>query len=182
MEQLELSRDCDAVRIPAGDSVRLPKGVEAYLTQSLGSSFTVQVPSFGGLFRIEGRDADAIGRACPAEVATDSLSEAQVDLQSGTRGSGEIESDVWGALAECYDPEIPVNIVDLGLVYDVRLAPSGGNDESWEVSVKMTLTAVGCGMGATIAKDAELRIRAIAGVCGAQVEIVWDPPWNPRMI
>ncbi len=167
MEQLELTRDCPAVRIPAGDSITLPAGTEAYLTQSLGGSFTVQVPAYGGLFRIAGPDADALGKEPPPA----SESEA---------GGGDLESRVWAALMTCYDPEIPVNIVDLGLVYDVRINDGEGDDKS--VAVKMTLTAVGCGMGGAIAADAESKLREVEGVSGASVEIVWEPQWNPSMI
>ncbi len=166
LEYIELARDCEAISIPAGEHVTLPAGTPVYLMQSLGGSFTVQARSHGGLFRIAGRDADAIGKPVPEEA------------EAGT-SSGGIEEQVWAALRTCYDPEIPVNIVDLGLVYDTRIAPQGNGHR---VDVKMTLTAPGCGMGAAIAADAEDKIRAIAGVEDASVEVVWDPPWNPHMI
>ena len=166
MEQLELTRDCQAVRIPAGDPITLPKGTEAYLTQSLGGAFTVQVPAYGGLFRIAGGDADALGKEPPAEEAA--------------APAGDLEAQVWAALATCYDPEIPVNIVDLGLVYDVRLTEAAPGKH--EVAVQMTLTAVGCGMGGAIAADAQSKIILVEGVEKASVDIVWDPQWNPRMI
>lgn len=167
MEQLELTRDCQAVRIPAGDPITLPAGTEAYLTQSLGGSFTVQVPAYGGLFRIAGSDAEALGKEPPSE-------------EEVAAPTGDLEAQVWAALATCYDPEIPVNIVDLGLVYDVRLGePEPGKHE---VGVQMTLTAVGCGMGGAIAADAESKIMLVEGVEKATVDIVWEPQWNPRMI
>ncbi|MFT4570910.1 MAG: putative FeS assembly SUF system protein SufT [Hyphomicrobiaceae bacterium] len=167
MEHLEITRDCVAVRIPAGDPITLPQGTEAYLTQSLGGSFTVQVPAYGGLFRIAGSDADALGKDPPT-------AEAAVAVD------GDLEAQVWAALATCYDPEIPVNIVDLGLVYDVRLSEVESGKHS--VAVQMTLTAVGCGMGGAIAADAQSKISTVAGVEEASVDIVWEPQWNPRMI
>lgn len=166
-EQVQFQRDCEAVEIPAGHTVTIPKGTIAYITQALGGTYTLQVPSFGGLYRIAGRDADAIGKQV-AEAAA-----------SG-EGDQDLESRVWAALRTCYDPEIPVNIVDLGLVYDLQISdlPGGGK----RVDVKMTLTAPGCGMGGYIAHDARQKILAIEGVEEAEVELVWDPPWSPQMI
>ncbi|HLY38159.1 MAG TPA: putative Fe-S cluster assembly protein SufT [Candidatus Binatia bacterium] len=165
MEQTQLTRDVEAVQIPGGHAVTLEKGWDVVVTQSLGGSFTVQVPSHGGLFRIAGSDADALGKepiaATPVEAG------------------GDLEQQVWGVLRTCYDPEIPVNIVDLGLVYDLRIAPA---DDGSRVDVKMTLTAPGCGMGTSIAADARMRILALPGVSDADVQIVWDPPWSPQMI
>jgi probable FeS assembly SUF system protein SufT len=168
MERVELTRECEAVKIPQGDRIRLASGTEIYVTQALGGSFTVQAPTYGGLFRIAGRDADALGQEMPPEAKL---------LASG---EGEIDELVEAALRTCYDPEIPVNIVDLGLVYDTRISdlPEGG----WRVDVKMTLTAQGCGMGASIAGDAEDKLRSIPGVHDASVRVVWDPPWTAHMI
>jgi len=168
MERVELVRDCEAVQIPLGHPVTLEKGSEVVITQSLGGSYTVQAPAYGGLFRIAGRDADALGKeplAAPAEAAADAT---------------DLERQVWDTLKTCYDPEIPVNIVDLGLVYDMRITPSatGGS----QVDVRMTLTAPGCGMGTFIGSDARQKLLALPGVADANVEIVWDPPWNPQMI
>lgn len=165
MERVELSRDCEAVQIPAGHTVTLEKGTEAMITQSLGGSYTLQVPAYGGLFRIAGRDADAIGKE-PTEAPV-------------ADAGGDLEQQVWNALKTCYDPEIPVNIVDLGLVYDMRITPG---DDGSDIEVKMTLTAQGCGMGGAIAADARHKLQALAGVHDANVEIVWDPPWTPQMI
>ncbi|MGH7841630.1 MAG: putative Fe-S cluster assembly protein SufT [Candidatus Binataceae bacterium] len=167
MERVELARECQAVQIPAGNTVMLEKGVEVFITQSLGGTFTLQVPAYGGLFRIQGADADALGRAAEA-MASAAISE------------GDLESMVWEQLKTCFDPEIPVNIVDLGLVYGMELSAvaEGGH----KVDVKMTLTAQGCGMGATIAIDAKQKIMSIAGITEANVDLVWDPPWNPQMI
>jgi probable FeS assembly SUF system protein SufT len=167
MERIELMRDCDAIQIPAGNIVRLEKGVEAFITQSLGGTYTLQVPAHGGLFRIQGKDADALG------LAAENTPAAEIK-------AGDLESMVWEQLKTCYDPEIPVNIVDLGLVYGMELseAPEGGQ----KVDIKMTLTAQGCGMGATIAIDAKHKIMSLPGVTDANVDLVWDPPWNPQMI
>ncbi|MFN2427380.1 MAG: putative Fe-S cluster assembly protein SufT [Candidatus Binatia bacterium] len=168
MERLELLRDCEAVKIPQGDRVTLAPGTEVYLSQSLGGSFTVQAPAYGGLFRIAGRDADALGLEVPPEA------------QMLAGGEGDIDALVEAALRTCYDPEIPVNIVDLGLVYDTRISdlPEGG----YRVDVKMTLTAQGCGMGGAIAGDAEDKLRSIPSVTDASVRVVWDPPWTAHMI
>jgi len=167
MERVELTRDCEAVQIPAGQRTTLEKGIEVFITQSLGGTFTLQVPAYGGLFRIAGKDADALGKT-PQEAA-----EAAV-------ASGDLEAMVWEQLKTCYDPEIPVNIVDLGLVYGMEV--SAQSDGTHKVDVKMTLTAQGCGMGATIAFDAKQKLMTLAGVSEANVDIVWDPPWNPQMI
>jgi probable FeS assembly SUF system protein SufT len=166
MERVELTRECEGVQVPAGNKVMLEKGLEVFITQSLGGTYTVQVPAHGGLFRISGKDADALGKAVAEESAGAS--------------NGDLESMVWEQLKTCYDPEIPVNIVDLGLVYgmEVEKLPDGGN----RIEVKMTLTAQGCGMGASIAFDAKQKLSELPGVTEANVDLVWDPPWNPQMI
>jgi probable FeS assembly SUF system protein SufT len=167
-EQIEIRRDCQAVQIPQGNSVIIPAGSEVIVTQSLGGSYTVQVPSLGGLFRIAGRDADALGlQAGPEEAAAEQ--------------AGPLSDDaIWEVLKHVYDPEIPVNIVDLGLVYDLRVEPLPSGLK--RVEVKMTLTAPGCGMGQTIALDARHRIEGLPGIAEADVQVVWEPPWNPHMI
>jgi probable FeS assembly SUF system protein SufT len=165
MERVEFTRDCPATQIPSGQAVTIEKDTEAYVTQALGGSYTLQVPSLGGLYRITGKNADAIGKeptAAPEAVA-----------------EGDLEQQVWSALKTCYDPEIPVNIVDLGLVYDMRIEDGGDGST---VNVKMTLTAPGCGMGTAIAADARLKLLDLPGVAAANVDIVWDPPWTPQMI
>jgi probable FeS assembly SUF system protein SufT len=164
MERLELTRDVDAVQIPGGHTLTLEKGWEVIITQSLGGSFTVQVPAYGGLFRIAGKDADALGKE---------------SLEAPVAASGDLAQQVWDVLKTCYDPEIPVNIVDLGLVYDMRISDEA---DAKRVDVKMTLTAPGCGMGGSIAADARVKLLALPGVNEADVQIVWDPPWNPQMI
>jgi probable FeS assembly SUF system protein SufT len=166
MEHTQLTRDVEAIQIPGGHAVTLEKGWDVTITQSLGGSYTVQVPAYGGLFRIAGQDADALGKEpiAPPEAAG---------------AAGDLEQQVWSVLRTCYDPEIPVNIVDLGLVYDMRVAPESGGQR---VDVKMTLTAPGCGMGTSIAAEARVKLLALPGVTDADVQIVWDPPWNPQMI
>lgn len=168
VQSVTLTRDCAAVQIPAGHSVSLPAGSEVDITQTLGGTYTVYAS--GGLYLISGKDADALGlkvEETPASKAADS-------------GDLANEQMVWETLRTCYDPEIPVNIVDLGLVYDMGLEdlPTGNK----KVFVKMTLTAPGCGMGATIAGDAQQKILMLPGVEDASVEIVWDPPWHQSMI
>ena len=163
---LSLTRDVDAVQIPSGTACTLPSGTQVNIHQELGGTFTVVAPSHGGLFRIQGKDADALGRT--AHEQTDATGPFEID-------------HVWGKLRQCYDPEIPVNIVDLGLIYDVAVdEDQSGNGKS--IAVKMTLTAPGCGMGPTIAADAEQRILTLPGVASAHVSVVWDPVWNPTMI
>lgn len=162
---ITLSRDCDAVQIPSGHPLVLPAGMSVVVTQSLGGTFTVATP--GGLARIELKDADALG-IDPAAGA------AKVPVE------GTIEQAVWDQLKSVFDPEIPVNIVDLGLVYDCALTKK--EDGSTAVNVKMTLTAPGCGMGPTIAADARSKILSLEGIDDAEVELVWDPPWNQAMI
>ncbi len=164
---VELKRDCAAVQIPAGHTVTLPAGTSVDITQTLGGTFTVHAG--GGLFRIAAKDADALGIEAATQNSTPVDSDAEVS-----------EDQVWEVLKSCYDPEIPVNIVDLGLVYEMKLekVPGGGTT----VAVKMTLTAPGCGMGGVIAGDAQQKLLALPGVRDAQVEIVWEPQWHHSMI
>lgn len=160
-----LTRACRATAIPAGDVVDLPAGTSVYITQTLGGNVTVRTDA--GLLRIAREDVDAIGGYVPpAESAA---------------AAGEFsEHAVWEALKTCFDPEIPVNIVDLGLIYDLVIenTPSGAH----AIDVKMTLTAPGCGMGPVIAEDARQKIAALPTVESAKVIIVWDPQWTPQMI
>ncbi len=167
VQTVTLSRDCDGVQIPAGNVVALPAGTEVDITQTLGGSYTVH--ALGGLFRINSKDADALGLKPEEKVGQ-------------TFGDGELTDEklVWETLRSCYDPEIPVNIVDLGLVYDMGLEDLPNKNK--KVFVKMTLTAPGCGMGATIAGDAQQKLLSLPGVEDASVEIVWDPPWHQSMI
>jgi probable FeS assembly SUF system protein SufT len=169
MERVEISRDCEAVQIPSGQIIELKQGTEVYVTQSLGGSYTVQVPAYGGLYRIAGRNADALGKDAAA-----------VQAAHGENPGSDLEAMVWEQLRTCYDPEIPVNIVDLGLVYSLSVTRQPDGTDA--VDVKMTLTAQGCGMGGSIAMDARQKILELPGVSDANVEVVWDPPWNPQMI
>lgn len=166
-ESIELSRDCAAVAIPAGHVTVLTKGTTGVVTQALGGSYTLMTPS--GLFRIDGRDGDAIGREVgPAPAAK-------------TAPVGEFNEDViWDQMKACFDPEIPVNIVDLGLVYSVNVEKREGGGR--KVGVKMTLTAPGCGMGEIIRQDVVNRVASVPGVDEVNVELVFDPPWNQGMM
>ena len=168
MERVELAREIEGVQVPAGNKMMLEKGLEAFITQSLGGTFTLQVPAYGGLFRVAGKDADALGKT-PQDAGVVSAS-----------GGGDLEAMVWEQLKTCFDPEIPVNIVDLGLVYGMEVKDA--DDGTKKVEVKMTLTAQGCGMGASIATDARYKIMSLPGVSEADVDLVWDPPWTPQMI
>jgi probable FeS assembly SUF system protein SufT len=169
-DKVVFARDCEVVQIPAGHRLTLPRGTEAIISQSLGGTFTLQVPRLGALVRLGGQDADAIG--CEAA--------APIRASGPSHEAGDLEREVWETLKTCYDPEIPVNIVDLGLVYDLRIGETSNGRSA--VSVKMTLTAPGCGMGTVIAADAQRKIEMLGGVLEARVEIVWDPPWSPQMI
>jgi probable FeS assembly SUF system protein SufT len=170
-EPIKLTRDCQVVAVPAGNTLLLPQGTEIMITQSLGGTYTLLVPSYGGLFRLASRDADAIGR----EVRQGEGASTQAEALTGEA----LEREVWQSLKTCFDPEIPVNIVDLGLIYDMQI--SGVPDGS-RVDVKMTLTAQGCGMGTSIAADARNKLLELPGVVEADVQVVWDPPWTPEKI
>ena len=166
-----LNRDCEASLIPSGARTVIPAATEVRITQSLGGTYTIWFD--GGMARIENKDADALGKQ-QAQATSSSTEGAQPLTQE------QMETQIWNQMRTCYDPEIPVNIVDLGLVYDTALTPQpeGGA----KVEIKMTLTAPGCGMGATIAADVENKIRAIPGVGDVTVALVWDPPWNQSMM
>lgn len=164
--QHTLSRNCPATLIPAGDVVELPAGTEVFIVQTLGGNVTVRTDQ--GLLRIAREQADAIAGYVPAAPA------------AGQPAGDFSEEQVWTVLKTCFDPEIPVNIVDLGLIYDLVTEPQP--DGLHRVEVKMTLTAQGCGMGPVIANDAREKIAALPGVAAAKVHIVWDPVWSPQMI
>jgi probable FeS assembly SUF system protein SufT len=168
--EFTLSRDVEAIQIPSGTKTTIPQGTPGVITQALGGTYTVA--TYQGLARVAEKDADALGLETPSANGAE---------KSAPSGGGEVdEKMVWDQLKQCYDPEIPVNIVDLGLVYDCTLTkrPEGGT----KVDVKMTLTAPGCGMGPAIAYDAQSKILTIDGVDEADVQLVWDPPWNQSMI
>jgi probable FeS assembly SUF system protein SufT len=170
-EEIELSRDCQAVQIPQGTTITVPKGTLAVITQALGDTYTVQLPTLGGLYRIADKDADALGKKSKGRATTAATTEDSETVN---------EEMVWDQLKQVYDPEIPINVVDLGLIYDMRIEPLGGGEN--KVLVQMTLTAQGCGMGPSIARDAQHRIEALPGVAEADVRVVWDPPWTPEMM
>jgi probable FeS assembly SUF system protein SufT len=167
-EAITLSREVEASMIPIGTKVTLQQGEQAYITQSLGGSYTVIVN--GNMFRIEGKDADALGLTPTVKTAGNGLPVTQEEL----------EKEIWNQLRSCYDPEIPVNIVDLGLIYDCHLTPI--ENSSYKVDVKMTLTAPGCGMGPMLAQDVQNKLLGLEGVEDVAVELVWDPPWNQAMM
>jgi probable FeS assembly SUF system protein SufT len=167
-----LARDVEAIRIPSGEIFTLSQGTSVVITQALGGSYTVWTPE--GLARIADANADALGLA-PASAPADSSQGSA----SGVAPKVE-DKAVWDQLRTCYDPEIPVNIVDLGLVYDCLVEQPEGDPA--KISVKMTLTAPGCGMGPTIAAEARSKIMSVPGVADATVDLVWDPPWNQDMI
>jgi probable FeS assembly SUF system protein SufT len=167
-EPVTLTRDVEASIVPAGTKVTLLKGEQAHVTQSLGGSYTVIVN--GNMFRIGGPDADALGY----EVT------AQSSVPTGPLSQEDVEKQIWDQLKTCYDPEIPVNIVDLGLIYDCHIDSIGNNE--YKVAVKMTLTAPGCGMGPVLQQDVQNKLLCIDPVQDVQVELVWDPPWNQGML
>jgi len=164
--ELTLTRDCDAIQIPSGSPIILPLGTTVVVTQSLGGTYTVATQA--GLARIDEKDIDALG-IDPTELQTE---KKPVD--------GSLEEAVWEQLKTVFDPEIPVNVVDLGLIYDCLVDKTESGQTN--VKVKMTLTAPGCGMGPTIAADARQKVLILDGVDEAEVDLVWDPPWNQSMI
>lgn len=166
-EPVAVRRDVKAVAIPAGVEVSLKAGQVGYITQALGGSFTVYVD--GNLFRIAGADADAIG-----------MTVAKAPEVPPGASTQDISKVVWQQLRTCFDPEIPVNIVDLGLVYECEVRDSG--DDTRTVDIKMTLTAPGCGMGEVLVQDVRDKIQMVPTVTRADVELVFDPPWNQTMM
>ena len=167
-QETVIQREVELIQIPDGHPITVAAGTPAVITQSLGDTYTLQLPTFGGLYRLAGRDADAIGKAA-----------TRAEGEDGAAGPVTDEL-VYAQLRNVYDPEIPVNIVELGLVYDMKIEPQA--DGKSKVIVKMTLTAPGCGMGGVIAHDAKTRIESLPGVGEADVEVVFDPPWNQQMM
>jgi probable FeS assembly SUF system protein SufT len=167
-DEVDFTRDCDVVHVPQGTTVRIEAGTPAVITQALGDSYTIEIPTLGGLYRVAGKDADAIGQELPVS-------------QADAERLGPIDKDrVLRALKDVYDPEIPVNVVDLGLIYDLELHPLAAGGSA--ITVRMTLTAAGCGMGQIIATDVKRRLEALPGVTEASVDVVWEPPWKPERI
>lgn len=158
-----LSRDCTALLVPSGARIMLHKDTEVTITQSLGNSYTVAV--YGNLARIDGKDGDALGKT-------------PINSLSGLPPDSTLEEKVWHQLRSVYDPEIPVNIVDLGLVYGCEIIPDIDDNTGYQVKITMTLTAPGCGMGPVIGHDAKQKILAIPGIKNVDIDIVFDPPWD----
>ena len=161
-----LLRDCEAIRIPSGESFNLPVGTRVLITQALGGSFTVYVE--GNLFRIAGKDGDALGKEA-----------ADVPQLPPDASDEDVRALVWSQMKTCYDPEIPINVVDLGLVYSCDVK---SEDDGRVIAVTMTLTAPGCGMGDVLVQDVKDKVEIIPTVKRADVELVFDPPWNQSMM
>jgi probable FeS assembly SUF system protein SufT len=159
-------RDCPARLVPSGTEILIRKDTFVTITQSLGGTFTVAVN--GNLARIEGKDAEALGKTVEFETF-DTPEDGSVNM-----------NQVWYALRQCYDPEIPVNVVELGLIYDCQVEPLG--DGGNVVRIRMTLTAPGCGMGPTIVEDVRSKVAQVPGVSAVEVDLVFDPPWNNDML
>ncbi|MFL2657951.1 MAG: putative Fe-S cluster assembly protein SufT [Akkermansiaceae bacterium] len=168
-EEVSLTREVDAIQIPSGDTITLPTGTPVVITQTLGGTYTVATSA--GLARISSNDADALG--------VDPEEKKEVQAEADRLADATLEEQVWHQMKQVFDPEIPVDIVNLGLVYDCTLSEV---DSGTDVDVKMTLTAPGCGMGPVIAADAQARIMSLSEINEARVELVWDPPWNQDMI
>ena len=166
-EPFTLERDCQAVMVPQGETVSLPAGQIGYITQALGGSFTVYVE--GNLFRIAGNDADALGKEPPPPI----------ELPSDA-SDADVEALLWQQLRTVFDPEIPINVVELGLVYDLSLEQTESGER--KVYVKLTLTAPGCGMGDILVDDARTKLEMIPTVVEADVDLVFDPPWSHSMM
>ena len=166
-EIVNLRREVIGILVPEGQKVRLPADTQCGITQALGGSFTIYIE--GRLFRINGEDADALGKEKPPEIT----------LPEGA-GDEEVEQIVWQQLRTCYDPEIPIDIVELGLVYECDVYPLG--DDKRSVRVRMTLTAPGCGMGDVLVADVDHKLRQIPTIAETDVDLVFDPPWNQSMM
>ncbi len=173
-EMVTLTRDCPARLVPSGDPITLKSGQEVIITQELGGNYTVIV--LGNMALIDGSNADALGKVAPEKPAGNGQATAETDMAQEAD-----ENLIWDQLRTCFDPEIPVNVVDLGLIYDLKITPAGESQGS-NVSVQMTLTAPGCGMGDTIANDVRQKILSVSGVREALVELVWEPTWNQTMM
>lgn len=166
-EPVKFERDCDAVLVPQGDKVTLPAGTIGYITQALGGSFTVFVE--GNLFRIAGENADAIGKSAPQPLEL-----------ADTEDDAAVEKLVWDQLRTCFDPEIPINVVELGLIYDCQIERL--DDGRRKVNIQMTLTAPACGMGDVLVDDVRNKVERVPTVAEADVDLVFDPPWGRHMM
>lgn len=171
-EEVTLTRDVEAVQIPFGDKITVTAGSVVTITQALGGTYTVST-DYGYLARIDGKDADALGKEAPATANEQSPTETSATPK-------EMEDRIWDELRTVFDPEIPANVVDLGLVYGVQVATA--EEGGYTAHVTMTLTAPGCGMGDVLKADAESRVRALSGIRSAEVEMVTEPPWSTEMM
>ncbi len=181
-EEIKLSRDCPAILIPHGIPITMIKDESVSIMQQLGGSFTVYYN--GNLARIDGNDADAIGKEIPRDAPQDFGSGSQ-KIEKQITGDGLVsEDEIWAKLQTCYDPEIPVNIVELGLIYECEIIPmeAGNINAGNRVEVKMTLTAPGCGMGPYIVEDVNKKLLEVPNVFECKVELIWEPPWNQDMM
>jgi probable FeS assembly SUF system protein SufT len=163
-DTIEVNRDIDALLIPSGVKIQIKKGSLVVITQALGNSYTVYIN--GNLARVAGKDGDALNMIILDEVDVNTM-------------EGSFEDKVWELLKTCFDPEIPVNIVDLGLVYECKITPE---DNGQCVDIKMTLTAPGCGMGPVLVADIVQKLRQIQGLTDVKVDLVFDPPWDRSMM
>lgn len=170
-ESIILKRDCDAVMIPSGEKIKLLAGSSVWITQPLGAGYTLMTDR-GHMVRVDGNDIDALGMEITRE--------GKPSGGPSAASAEEIEAKVWNELKSCFDPEIPVNIVDLGLIYECRVLPLGKS--GYRAEVAFTLTARGCGMGETLKGDIRRKLLAVPGVREVEVNLVWDPPWNQSMI
>lgn len=169
-----LKRNCNAILIPNGIPITMLSGEKVSIMQKLGGSFTIYYN--GNLARVDGKDADALGFEIPKEIAA-TIKKADKKLV----GNGFVsEEEVWEKLKTCYDPEIPVNIVDLGLIYECDIFPL--EPQGSRVEIKMTLTAAGCGMGPFIVEDVHNKVLSVDNVFEVKVDLVWDPAWNQDMM
>lgn len=173
--EIELVRETHATVIPSGDEHILAAGTKVTVSQALGGSVTVRTER--GLYRIAGKDVDALGDLAEGVLHAEPEQDSNVSNDEPLS-----EGLVWEAMKRCFDPEIPVNVVDLGLIYDLQLGQPDPGDGRHHVQIKMTLTAQGCGMGPVIADDVKKSIESLQSVSEAQVDIIWDPPWTPHMI
>lgn len=164
-EITKLNRDCVAIQVPSGNEITLCKNTEVAITQNLGGTYTVVANN--NMYRIDNKDADALGKSSLTFLPADNVNKS-------------LEDQIWEQLRTCYDPEIPVNIVDLGLVYGVDITAT--EDNKYNVVIRMTLTAPGCGMGPIIAADAQLKVAKLPDVKNVEIEMVFDPPWDRSML
>ncbi len=169
-EPITLTRDVEGTVVPVGTKVTLQKGELAHITQSLGGSYTIVVN--GNMFRLADKDIDALGFEVAAKPASPTGQRRTIE---------ELEQEVWSQLKTCYDPEIPVNIVDLGLVYNCEITPIAENS-SYRADLKITLTAAGCGMGPALSSDVQTKLLALDEITEATCDVVFDPPWNQSMM